>query len=235
MSLYIISTPIGNLSDITLRALEVLKSVDFVLCEDTRETKKLLDKYDINVRTVSFHQHTDQKKLEEIIEEILFGKSAAYVTDAGTPNISDPGSALVRAAVEKNIQIVPIPGSSALTAALSISAIDVSRFIFLGFPPVKKGRKTFFEKLAVSEYPVVIYESCHRIKKTLQEISEFDKMRKVEVFRELTKKFESVYRGAMSKVIDGIVEKGEFVIILNGLTPARNASRIDAGGRIRNR
>lgn len=215
MSLYIISTPIGNLGDITLRALEVLKSVNFVLCEDTRQTKKLLDKYNINVPLISFHQHTDQKKLEEIIAEIISGRTAAYATDAGTPNISDPGSALVRAAAEKGIQIIPIPGPSALTSALSVSTIDVSRFIFLGFPPVKKGRKTFFEKIAVSEYPVVIYESCHRIKKTLQEISEFDKMRKVEVFRELTKKFESVYRGVVSEVVDEIVEKGEFVIILS--------------------
>lgn len=215
MSLYIISTPIGNLGDITLRALEVLKSVNFVLCEDTRQTKKLLDKYNINVPLISFHQHTDQKKLEEIIAEIISGRTAAYATDAGTPNISDPGSALVRAAAEKGIQIIPIPGPSALTSALSVSTIDVSRFIFLGFPPVKKGRKTFFEKIAVSEYPVVIYESCHRIKKTLQEISEFDKLRKVEVFRELTKKFESVYRGVVSEVVDEIVEKGEFVIILS--------------------
>lgn len=217
MLLYIISTPIGNLGDITLRALDTLKSVDFVLCEDTRETRKILDRYNINIRTESFHQHTDRRKLDEIIAEILSGKKAAYVSDAGTPNVSDPGSALIRAAVLKNIQVIPIPGPSALTAALSVSTIDVSRFIFLGFPPVKKGRKTFFQKIAVLEYPIVIYESSHRIKKTLQEIANVDKLRKVEVFRELTKKFETVYRGAASKVAEEVIEKGEFVVIVESL------------------
>lgn len=223
MPLYIISTPIGNLEDIAIRALAILKSVNFVLCEDTRETRKLLDKYNINVQTVSFHQHTDQKKLDEVIFQLLTGKSAAYVTDAGAPNISDPGSRLVRRATEKNIQIIPIPGPSALTAALSISAIDVPRFIFLGFPPAKKGRKSFFEKIAVSDYPVILYESPHRIKKTLQEIAEFDSLRKVEVFRELTKKFESVYRGPVSRIIGEVMEKGEFVIIIDKNLKVQNS------------
>ena len=214
MSLYIISTPIGNLGDITLRALEILKSVDLVLCEDTRQTRKLLDKYNINVQMASFHQHTDERKLSGIIARLALGQSAAYVADAGTPNISDPGSQLVRAAIDSGIAVIPIPGPSALTAALSVSCVDVSRFIFLGFPPVKKGRRTFFERIAVLEYPVVIYESSHRIIKTLQEIAEFDKLRKVEVFREMTKKFESVYRGVASEVIGEVIEKGEFVVIV---------------------
>lgn len=217
MPLYIISTPIGNLQDITIRALDVLKSVDFVLCEDTRETRKLLERYEINKPLISFHQHTDERKLCEVIARISSGQSAAYATDAGTPNISDPGAQLVRQAAERNIQIIPIPGPSALTAALSISTIDVSRFIFLGFPPVKKGRKTFFEKIAISEYPVAICESSHRIKKTLQEIAEFDNLKKVEVFREMTKKFETIHRGPVSRVVEEVMEKGEFVVIIDKL------------------
>ena len=219
MSLYIISTPIGNLGDITLRALEILKSVDLVLCEDTRQTRKLLDKYNVNVQMASFHQHTDERKLSGIIARLALGQSAAYVADAGTPNISDPGSQLVRVAIDSGIAVIPIPGPSALTAALSVSCVDVSRFIFLGFPPVKKGRRTFFERIAVLEYPVVIYESSHRIIKTLQEIVKFDKLRRVEVFRELTKKFETIYRGSATEVLNEIKtkgdnQKGEFVIIV---------------------
>jgi len=219
MLLYIVSTPIGNLGDVTLRAIDTLKSVDFVLCEDTRQTKKLLDKYEISVKTISFHQHTKQEKLDEIVDKIYHGQSVAYVTDAGTPNISDPGAQLVRLAAQKNIQVVPIPGPSALSAALSVSALDVSHFSFLGFPPVKKGRQTFFKKISVAELTVVIYESSHRIIKTLQEIANFDKLRKIEVFRELTKKFESIYRGSAQDVLEEINakqenQKGEFVVII---------------------
>ncbi|MFH1175387.1 MAG: 16S rRNA (cytidine(1402)-2'-O)-methyltransferase [bacterium] len=220
MLLYIVSTPIGNLEDITLRALNILKEVDFVICEDTRQTRKIMDRYEISARLVSFFQHSSGKKLEEIIGQIRDGQKAAYVTDAGTPNISDPGSLLVKTAVENGILVIPIPGPSALTAALSASALDVSRFSFFGFPPAKKGRKKFFQNILGGEIPVVLYESSHRIIKTLQEIAEFDNLRAVEVFREMTKKFETIYRGNIENVLSEIQskpenQKGEFVVIIS--------------------
>ena len=219
-SLYIVSTPIGNLKDITLRALEIMKSVDFIACEDTRETSKLLKVYEIPVPTVSFHQHSAAKDADKIIERLKSGEDVALVTDAGTPNISDPGAKLIQVAVQSDIKVIPIPGPSALTTAISASALDVSKFQFLGFPPTKKGRKTFFEKLSESELTTVMYESTHRIIKTLEEIKNVMPDCQIEVFRELTKKFESVYRGEISQVISRVTaskddQKGEFVLIVH--------------------
>jgi len=219
-SLYIVSTPIGNLKDITLRALEIMKNVNFIACEDTRETKKILNAYEINTPTISFHQHSAEKDAEKIVEKIKSGENGALVTDAGTPNISDPGAKLIQIATQTGIRIVPIPGSSALTTAISVSALDVSKFQFLGFPPTKKGRKTFFKKLSESELTTILYESTHRILKTLDEIKAVMPNCQIEVFRELTKKFETVYRGSISDVILRIIEtkdnqKGEFVLIVD--------------------
>jgi 16S rRNA (cytidine1402-2'-O)-methyltransferase len=216
--LYVVATPIGNLKDITFRALEILKLVDFIICEDTRQTKKLLDRYQIEKPLISYHQHTKIQKIDYIINQIAQGKSCALVSDAGTPSISDPGSLLVARAVQSKIKIVPLPGPSALTAAASISGFFVDRFIFLGFPPHKKGRQKFFEQIKESIYPVIFYESPYRILKTLSQIKDLVNDRQIVVCRELTKMFETVYRGSIDEVISQLEKekiRGEFVVIIN--------------------
>jgi len=217
-TLFIISTPIGNLRDITIRAIDVLKNVDLILCEDTRQTQKLLDRYEIKKPSLSYHQHSKLKKVEDIIKMLEDGKVLALVSDAGTPGISDPGNFLISKIVEnqKDIQIIPIPGPSALVAAASISGFPMDKFSFLGFPPVKKKRNKFFKELEELKHPVIIYESPYRIIKTLTELPED---REVVVCRELTKKFETIYRGMTGKIIELIGKselKGEFVVVLNG-------------------
>ena len=180
--LYIVATPIGNLGDLTVRALETLKSVDFVLCEDTRVTSKLLAHFEIKTSTISYHQHSEDKKVREIFDLLEQGKNLALVTDAGTPGISDPGNKLIESVLQssKAIEIIPIPGPSAVVTALSISGFPTDKFIFLGFPPNKKGRKTYFENLAKLEYTVAFYESSHRIKKCLTELAEvLDRNKKI--------------------------------------------------------
>ncbi|MFY9457745.1 MAG: 16S rRNA (cytidine(1402)-2'-O)-methyltransferase [Candidatus Spechtbacterales bacterium] len=224
-SLHIVATPIGNLGDVTLRALEVLKSSDFVLCEDTRVTRKLLDHYGIATPTISFHEHSKLEKTEQIRELLKEGKNLALVSDAGTPGISDPGGKLIEEITkntgvdpERLIKIVPIPGPSALTAAASIAGFSMDKFVFMGFPPVKKKRKKFFEEVAFSKYPVIFYESPHRILKSLGELEKILPEAKVVVCRELTKKFETIYRGTIEEVIRHILEeetRGEFAVIIN--------------------
>lgn len=166
--LYIVATPIGNLEDITLRALRVLKEVDAVACEDTRVTSKLLSHYNISKPLLSLHQHSIQAQHEKIIAQLEDGKNIAYCSDAGTPGVSDPGNKLVEAAIEKNIAVVPIPGASALTALISVAGIDMQTFSFMGFPPHKKGRETFFKKVVHLEAPVIYYDSPHRVIKNLE-------------------------------------------------------------------
>lgn len=214
--LYIVATPIGNLGDITLRALETLKSVDFVLCEDTRVTQKLLNYYEINTKTISYHQHSDDRKVSEIIALLESGKNLALVTDAGTPGISDPGNILVASLVEKNIEVVPIPGVSAVVTALSISGFPTDKFIFLGFPPQKKGRQTYFQNLANIEYTTCFYESNHRIIKAISSLQEFlNPETKICICRELTKKFETIYRGTVGGLAEmQVKDKGEFVVVI---------------------
>jgi 16S rRNA (cytidine1402-2'-O)-methyltransferase len=176
--LYIVGTPIGNLEDISLRALRILGEVDFILCEDTRVTKKLLEHYKIKTPTISYHQHSDFPKTDYILDLLGQGKDLALVSDAGTPGISDPGGKLVQAVSEKfgeDIKIESVPGPSAITAALSISGIPTDKFIFMGFPPHKKGRQTFLKKILESSYPVVVYESKHRIVKFLEELDKIEK------------------------------------------------------------
>ena len=217
--LYIIATPIGNLEDISKRALRILSEVDLILCEDTRVTQKLLTRYEIKTKTMSYHQHTEIKKIEEIISFLKEGKNLALASDAGTPGISDPGNRLVAKLIEvgpRSIEIVPIPGPSALTAAASIAGFSMDRFVFLGFPPVKKKRKKFFEEAVNSRYPVVFYESPYRIIKTLKEIDLLT-ARKIVVGRELTKKFETVYRGSAKDVLAELAKdeiRGEFVVVI---------------------
>ena len=217
-TLYIVGTPIGNLEDISLRALRILKEVDFILCEDTRVTKRLLDHYGIQTPTLSYHQHSKLQKIQEIGDLLGKGKNLALVSDAGTPGISDPGNKLV-AEIAKTIpevRIVPIPGASATSAVASIAGLSMDRFLFLGFPPQKNKRKKFFEEVAASKYPVILYESPHRILKTLKELEAINATLQVVVARELTKKFETTYRGTINEVIQNIQKdplRGEFVIV----------------------
>jgi len=225
-SLYIVATPIGNLSDVTLRALEALREVDFVLCEDTRVTKKLLDYYQIKTSTISYHQHSGEMKVDKIISLLQSGKNLALVTDAGTPGISDPGGkliSLVRQELADKVNIVSIPGVSALTAVLSLAGQGFDHFLFLGFLPHKKGRQTKLQEIAASPYPVVLYESKHRIQKLLAELLEIEETKKINfiisIGRELTKLHESFYRGTIIQVQEELNSqasnlKGEFVVLL---------------------
>ncbi len=220
--LYIIATPLGNLKDITLRALEVLKSVDLVACEDTRQTIKLLNHYQIQKPLVSYFQHSKLSKIEYLAQQLADGKNIALVTDAGTPGISDPGGKLIELITEHLplITITPIPGPCAAIAALSISGFPADKFIFMGFPPHKKGRETYFKKVAAAKGTVVFYESTHRILKTLNQLKEVLSLdRDIVVCRELTKMFESVYRGTVEEILNKLNEdknnqKGEFVIVI---------------------
>ena len=216
--LYIVATPIGNLGDITLRALETLKQVDLILSEDTRVTKKLLSHYQISTPTLSCHEHTEKGKLAQIIARLKRGESMALVTDAGTPGLSDPGNVLVFLALEGGVSVVPIPGVSALATLVSVAGIDMREFVFKGFPPHKKGRETFFKQVAGSEIPVMYYESPHRVIKNLELLQRFAPERKIILGRELTKLFEEVVRGSIAEVLthlqsDPNKTKGEFVII----------------------
>lgn len=213
-TLFVVATPIGNLEDITARALRAMNEADLIACEDTRRTKILLSHYNIDTPTVSYHQHSQLSKLDFLIEELKKGKSIALVSDAGTPGISDPGGVLVASAITAGISVVAVPGVSALTMLASVAGIPMDRFVFLGFLPHKKGRETAFKKLAASEFPVIFYESPHRILKTLAILVSFGGH--VIVGRELTKKFEEVMRGTAQEAMEYFSEhkiQGEFTLI----------------------
>lgn len=219
-----VATPIGNLEDMTLRAVRVLGEVDCVLCEDTRETRKLLQKYEIKTPMLSFHSQSGEGKFEKIFLLIAEGKSLALVTDAGTPGISDPGTELVSRVRERfpELAIVSIPGPSALTAALSISGLPSSDFLFLGFLPHKKGRETLFKEIAASKRTVAFYESPHRITKTLESLEKYltSGESRVVICRELTKMFEEVVSGSPTEVRAYFTAhsdkvRGEFVVIVS--------------------
>ena len=192
--LYIVSTPIGNLKDITLRALEILNKVDFIACEDTRVTSKLLNRFDIKKELTSLNAINENKKAAKICDRILMGENCALVSDAGTPSISDPGVRLVSLAIKKNLRVVPIPGITALITALSISGLPTNSFVFEGFLPQKKGRQKKLKLLAEEERTIIIYESTYRIEKLLNELNEYMPSRTIAVCRELTKKFEEVWK-----------------------------------------
>ncbi len=222
MSLYIIATPIGNLDDLSSRAIKILKEVDLILCEDTRVTKKLLAHFQISKNTISYHQHSKLTKLEYILKQIEQGNEIALVSDAGTPCISDPGAKLINYLLTNlpDLKIISIPGPSALISALSISGFSADKFVFFGFPPNKKKRNKFFREVSKEKKTVVFYESIHRIKKTLEELKNvLEDERRIVICRELTKKFETVYRGSIEKIIEQINSlpkeefKGEFVIV----------------------
>lgn len=219
--LYIVATPIGNLKDITLRALETLKEADLILCEDTRQTKKLLTHFEIAKPVMSFHQHSKMAKVEEILKILESGKNVALVTDAGTPGISDPGGILVSEMLKKfgdKIKITPIPGVSAITAIASVAGISMDKFIFMGFAPHKKGRETFFNEAISAGYPVIFYESVHRIIKALNQIQKIAPDKKIIIGRELTKQFETIYRGTATEILEKLTadqQRGEFVVAVS--------------------
>jgi len=215
--LYIVSTPIGNLKDITLRAIETLNEVDFILCEDTRITSILLKQYSIIKQLISFNAVSEIKKIPVIIERLLNGQSYALVSDSGTPAISDPGIRLVSESIKNGIQIISIPGATALIAALTVSGLPTDAFIFEGFLPLKKGRQKKLKELSEEERTIVLYESSHRIEKLINELVEYIPDRYVVVCRELTKKFEEYWRGFPLELKENLKEKtikGEFVVII---------------------
>lgn len=224
-TLYIVGTPIGNLEDVTLRALSILRTVDTVLCEDTRTTKKLLDRHGISARTMSYHSHSGLARVNDIAAMLAEGKDLALVSDAGTPGISDPGAELVsriRAELPE-VNVESVPGPSALTAALSIAGVPVAEFTFLGFLPHKKGRETLFREIAAADRTYVFYESPHRIEKTLASLA--TSSRHVTVCRELTKVFEEIVSAPAAEVADFFTKhpdkvRGEFVVIVSGRASA---------------
>lgn len=219
--LSIVATPLGNLGDMTVRAKAVLAEATVVLCEDTRVTRPLLTHFGITAPTESYHQHSGASRVQAIIERLGRGEHLALVTDAGTPGISDPGNVLISELVNQlgeAVEIVAVPGPSAVVAALSISGMPTDKFLFLGFPPHKKGRQTFMREVAQSPFTTVFYESNHRIEKCLKELAVvLEPERTMCVMRELTKKFESVYRGTITEIAaKKIPAKGEFVVIVSG-------------------
>lgn len=219
-TLYVVSTPIGNLEDITFRAVKILSGVDLIAAEDTRKTKILLEHYKIQKELISYFQFNEAKRTPELIEALKSGKSIAIVSDAGTPGISDPAYRLVRAAVEEGINIIPIPGVSALLAALVVSGLPTDGFVFEGFLPHKKGRRTKLEQLKTESRTIILYESPHRILKTLQQLQETLGNRQVAVGREITKKFEEFFRGTLSEAFNYFSAKsikGEFVLVIKGI------------------
>lgn len=214
--LYVVATPIGNLGDVTERARKVLDDVDVVLCEDTRVTSKLMAHLQIRPTLRAFHEHTDDLSRKKIVNELVSGIDMAMVTDAGTPCISDPGGYLIADAVAAGVKVTAVPGASAAIAALSISGIPLDRFTFVGFPPNKKGREKFFREVGEISHAVVMYESTHRIIKTLEALKALH--RKLIVCRELTKLHETIYRGTAEAIISELSDtsvRGEFVIVVD--------------------
>ena len=218
--LYIVPTPIGNLEYFTFRAINVLKDVDLILCEDTRRSKKLLIHYDIETPLRSHHKFNEHKEIGKVVNKILSGEKIALISDAGTPGISDPGFLAVRTCLENNIEVECLPGATALIPALVNSGIPFDKFVFEGFLPLKKGRKTKLEKLSEEERTMVFYESPHKLLKTLKDFSNsFGQERKVAISRELTKIYEETIRLSLENAVKLFTEKppkGEFVIIIEG-------------------
>lgn len=229
--LYIVPTPIGNLEDITLRAINVLREVDFILAEDTRTTSHLLRHLGIEKPMHSHHKFNEHATVGRVAEAIAQGKNVALVSDAGTPGISDPGFLLVRRCVEEGIDVVTLPGATALIPAVVQSGFPCDRFCFEGFLPQKKGRMKRLEELSTETRTLVLYESPYRVVKCLEQLAEtFGAERRVAVVREITKKFEESVRGTIAEVVDHFREnepKGEFVIVVEGYDPKRKASKSD--------
>jgi 16S rRNA (cytidine1402-2'-O)-methyltransferase len=216
-TLYIVATPIGNLEDISRRAVRILADVDLIAAEDTRTTKILLSRYDIHTPLTSYHTHNERERSHQLIEKLKSGSSVAVVSDAGTPGISDPAYRVINDAIEQDIRIVPVPGPSAFLTALIMSGAPIGNFSYEGFLPHKKGRKTRLEQLARERRTIVLYESPHRILRTLREIHRHMGNRRIVVARELTKKFEEVLRGTVAECADQLSNhppRGEFVLVI---------------------
>ena len=217
--LYIVATPIGNLDDITLRAIKTFEEVDFVFAEDTRVTKKLLNHLGIEKIVYRYDEHTKMHQVSNIANMLENGNKIALVTDVGTPCISDPGFEVVDEALKRGIKVIPIPGPSAMTAAASVAGISTRRFCFEGFLPKKKGRQTLLKSLATEERTIVIFESPHRIEKTLRDIETFIGIREVVIVREITKIYEEILRGTTTELIEKLSKnpvKGEIVLLIKG-------------------
>jgi 16S rRNA (cytidine1402-2'-O)-methyltransferase len=216
--LYIVSTPIGNLKDITLRALDILKEADIIACEDTRTTSVLLNHYSLSKELISLNAVNENKRINLILRKIQEGRSCALVSDAGTPGISDPGTRLISAAIKEGFNVIPIPGATALITALTISGLPTDSFVFEGFLPQKKGRQKLLQKLSGEERTIILYESTYRIEKLLEELVNYMPDRFLVICRELTKKFEEVRRGYPAELLldfNNRINKGEIVVILS--------------------
>ncbi len=225
--LYIVATPIGNLEDITYRAIDVLKSVDIIAAEDTRHTLKLLNHYEITKHLISYHRHNEEIKSDELIKKLREGKNIALVSDAGTPGICDPGQIVIERCLEEGINVVPIPGACAFVNALVCSGLDTSSFLFLGFLPLnKKNRKQKMEQIAKNTNTTIIYEAPHKLTQTLIDLKEFVGERRVVLARELTKIHEEFIRGNIDEIIDIAKDlKGEIIILIQG-KPERSMEEI---------
>ena len=215
--LYIVATPIGNLEDITFRAVKTLKEVDFIACEDTRVTSKLLNSVNTHTELISFNARSESNKIQFVLNRIKSGETCALVSDAGTPTISDPGIRLVNEAINENIEVIGIPGANAAILALSISGLPTDSFVFEGFLPQKKGRQKKLKELTEEKRTIILYESVYRIEKILKELEQYMPERFVVIHRELTKMFEESWRGLPNEILNEFQTKtikGEFVIII---------------------
>ncbi len=236
-TLYIVSTPIGNLEDITLRALRILKEVDVIAAEDTRHSKHLLDRYQISTMLTSYHDHNKEEKAPELVARMLEGKSVALVSDAGTPGISDPGYFLINLAADQKIPVVPVPGATAAIAALSVSGLPTDRFVFEGFLPAKHlARMKRLQSLAKEKRTLIFYEAPHKILKTLADMIEVFGERRAVITRELTKVHEETMRGSLSDILKHLQAgqvRGEFTIIVHGESPEPMTQDIDAAAYLK--
>lgn len=218
MTLYLVATPIGNLEDFTRRAERILREVDVIAAEDTRHSKRLLDHYEIKTPMTSYHGHSSQGKIEALVRELAEGKNMALISDAGTPGISDPAYSLIQGALKAGVSVVPIPGASAVLTALMASGLPTDKFVYLGFIPAKKGRETLFKSLIDEERTTVLYESPHRLMKTLEQMEKFlGPDRKIVLARELTKMHETFHRGSISELnaeFKKQAPRGEFVLLV---------------------
>jgi 16S rRNA (cytidine1402-2'-O)-methyltransferase len=237
-TLYIVSTPIGNLEDITLRAIRILKETDVIAAEDTRHTQKLLSRYGIQTPLTSYHDHNKEEKAPVLVARLLEGKDVALVSDAGTPGISDPGYFLINLAVDRKVPVVPIPGATAAIAALSISGLPTDSFVFEGFLPSKQSaRRKRLEELKSEKRTLVFYEAPHRIINTVEDMAAVFGDREAVVTRELTKVHEEAIRGSLNDVLEQLNKgsfKGEFTIIVHGATEGQRNQDIDTGEYLRN-
>lgn len=219
--LYIVATPIGNLEDITFRAVRILKQVDIIACEDTRHTGKLLSRYEINTRLTSYHEHNEEEKSEQLLSELLSSSEIAVISDAGTPMISDPGFRLIHLAIENNVEVISIPGASSLLTALTSSGLAVDKFCYMGFPPrTEKKLGEFLAGIAKYSHTIVVFESARRTAKTLKSVLTNMGDRRIAICREMTKLHEEVLRGNVSELLDIIGKredlKGEVTLVIEG-------------------